>query len=430
MPSFLPTQQPVVADLKSCEAWLARAALADARQACRELTALLESLEEVSPPEAPYVEILERLREPIVVAQAEHGKKFAGRPLPLKDFEIGAFEQVSDLWTHPRPRLQAAAPERDRGPQPGPRRQGGAPRAPRARLRRRAHDGPLPRAPRARQRAVAGPAPALPDGRAAGRDDDHRLGRPPLEVGVDLQRGVRARAAPRARQPARTRVARAPVDAPLGIDVGVQGRARRGGRGRAGLRGRPRRQPAAGLDQGRRGDVRDAVPRDGESPAQRAQPREEARIRRRPADARARQGLRPARRRAAAGAARARVGRGARAAPVHAPAGGGARRARERARVDPRRDQRQGVQERRRRAALGLLAPRRRADPHLPGRARVGYRGGRHRVRRREVGDARRERERLPHPPQGAGRAALARAARRACGPPARADSSCRKCGG
>ena len=99
MPSFLPTQQPVVADLKGCEAWLARAALADARQACRELTALLESLEEVSPPEAPYVEILERLREPIVVAQAEHGKKFAGRPLPLKDFEIGAFEQVSDLWT-------------------------------------------------------------------------------------------------------------------------------------------------------------------------------------------------------------------------------------------------------------------------------------------------------------------------------------------
>ena len=98
MPSFLPTQQPVVADLKSCEAWLARAALADSRQACRELTALLESLEEVSPPEAPYVEILERLREPSGGAVRAR-KKFAGRPLPLKDFEIGAFEQVSDLWT-------------------------------------------------------------------------------------------------------------------------------------------------------------------------------------------------------------------------------------------------------------------------------------------------------------------------------------------
>ena len=99
MPSFLPTHQPVVADLKSCEAWLARAALADARQACRELTGLLESLEEFSPPEGAYIEVLERLREPIVVAQAEHAKKFAGRPLPLKDYEIGAFEQVYDLWT-------------------------------------------------------------------------------------------------------------------------------------------------------------------------------------------------------------------------------------------------------------------------------------------------------------------------------------------
>ena len=100
MPSHLPTtEQPVVTDLKSCEAWLARAALADPKQACRELTGLLESLEEVPPPEGAFVEVLERLREPIVVAQAEHAKRYAGRPLPLKDFEIAAFEQVFDLWT-------------------------------------------------------------------------------------------------------------------------------------------------------------------------------------------------------------------------------------------------------------------------------------------------------------------------------------------
>ncbi len=99
MPSFQPTEQPVVTDLKSCEAWLARAALADPKQACRELTGLLESLEEVPPAESALVDILERLREPIVVAQAEHAKRYAGRPLPLKDFEIAAFEQVFDLWT-------------------------------------------------------------------------------------------------------------------------------------------------------------------------------------------------------------------------------------------------------------------------------------------------------------------------------------------
>jgi len=99
MPSAVPTQQPVIADSESCKAWLARAALADPKQACRELTGLLESLEEVPPPEGALVDILERLREPIVVAQSEHAKRYAGRPLPLKDFEVAAFEQVFDLWT-------------------------------------------------------------------------------------------------------------------------------------------------------------------------------------------------------------------------------------------------------------------------------------------------------------------------------------------
>jgi cyclic-di-GMP-binding protein len=94
-----PVHQPVVADLKSCEAWLARAALADPKQACRELTGLLESFEDASPPESALIEVLERLREPIVVAQNEHAKKFAARPLPLKDQETAALEQLQDLWT-------------------------------------------------------------------------------------------------------------------------------------------------------------------------------------------------------------------------------------------------------------------------------------------------------------------------------------------
>lgn len=99
MPSLLPAQQPVITDAKGCEAWLAQATLADPRQACHELTALLESLEEVAPVESAYVDILERVREPIVVAQNEHAKKFSARPLPLKEYETSAFEQVFDLWT-------------------------------------------------------------------------------------------------------------------------------------------------------------------------------------------------------------------------------------------------------------------------------------------------------------------------------------------
>jgi len=99
IPSFAPSQQPPLSDLKSAEAWLTRAPLADPRQACHELTMLLEAMEDASPSDGPMLEILERLREPVVVAQAEHSKKFSGRPLPLKEFELTAFDQVYDLWS-------------------------------------------------------------------------------------------------------------------------------------------------------------------------------------------------------------------------------------------------------------------------------------------------------------------------------------------
>ncbi|HKO86988.1 MAG TPA: hypothetical protein VJU83_00565 [Burkholderiales bacterium] len=90
--------EPAVIDLKSCEAWLGRTPLADARQACSALTALLESLQESPPRDGAYLEILERLREPIVVALFERSKKFSSRPLPLIESEREAFHQVLDLW--------------------------------------------------------------------------------------------------------------------------------------------------------------------------------------------------------------------------------------------------------------------------------------------------------------------------------------------
>jgi hypothetical protein len=97
--TFLPGQQPALADIKSCEAWLGRASLSDPKQACHELTSLLESLEDISPEDSVYIEILERLREPVIVSLAEHGKKFSGRPLPLREYELTAFDQVYDLWS-------------------------------------------------------------------------------------------------------------------------------------------------------------------------------------------------------------------------------------------------------------------------------------------------------------------------------------------
>ncbi|MCX7893091.1 MAG: hypothetical protein N2544_12080 [Burkholderiales bacterium] len=90
---------PALADAKAAEAWLANAALVDPRQACHELTGLLERLEDAPPAERAYLDVLEKLREPIQVAQAEHAKKFTGRPLPLRDVESAAFDQVFDLWS-------------------------------------------------------------------------------------------------------------------------------------------------------------------------------------------------------------------------------------------------------------------------------------------------------------------------------------------
>lgn len=90
---------PAVRDLKTCERWLGTAPLADPRQACSELTMLLEEIEETPPGPRPMLDILERLREPVTLGQEENSKRFGGRPLPLRDQEATAFDQVYDLWS-------------------------------------------------------------------------------------------------------------------------------------------------------------------------------------------------------------------------------------------------------------------------------------------------------------------------------------------
>jgi hypothetical protein len=98
-PGVAPSQAPVLMDVKACEQWLAHASLADPRQACQSLTTLLEELEERPPHEAACLEILERLRDPITVANTAHARKFTGRPLPLREHEAQAFDEVFDLWS-------------------------------------------------------------------------------------------------------------------------------------------------------------------------------------------------------------------------------------------------------------------------------------------------------------------------------------------
>lgn len=96
---FVPASRPVLWDARSCDDWLARAALADSRQACAAFLSLLDELDDAPPRHAAYLEILERLREPVLIAQEENAKKFAAKPLPLGHVESAAFGQACDLWT-------------------------------------------------------------------------------------------------------------------------------------------------------------------------------------------------------------------------------------------------------------------------------------------------------------------------------------------
>jgi len=95
---FLPDTQPRLADLTSCEDWLARAALAGMPHACSALLTLLEEIEAHPPRHSAYLQILERLRYPVMHAEAEQAKGFAGKPLPLNHSEAAAFVQANGLW--------------------------------------------------------------------------------------------------------------------------------------------------------------------------------------------------------------------------------------------------------------------------------------------------------------------------------------------
>src|SRR5438046_8659249 len=91
---FLPDSEPRLADLASCEDWLARAALAGMPHACSSLLTLLEQIEAHPPRHSAYLQILERLRYPVMHAETEQAKGFAGQPLPLGPGAAAAFGQA------------------------------------------------------------------------------------------------------------------------------------------------------------------------------------------------------------------------------------------------------------------------------------------------------------------------------------------------
>src|SRR5258706_14441871 len=78
---FLPAAEPRLADLTSCEDWLAHVVLTDTH-ACSTLLTLLEEIEARPPRHSAYLQILERLRHSVAPAAEEQGKLFSRKTLP------------------------------------------------------------------------------------------------------------------------------------------------------------------------------------------------------------------------------------------------------------------------------------------------------------------------------------------------------------
>lgn len=74
------------------------AARGDARPAEDSLLSLLGDIEKAPPRPAAYLHTLERLRKPILLAQENLAKRFAGKALPLGDAESGAAIRALELW--------------------------------------------------------------------------------------------------------------------------------------------------------------------------------------------------------------------------------------------------------------------------------------------------------------------------------------------
>ncbi len=95
---FLPAEQPRLADLNSLEDWLAHVILTDTPHACSTLLTLFEEIEVRPPRHAAYLQMLERLRHPVALAEADQTKRFAGKPVPLSHDEATAFVHANGLW--------------------------------------------------------------------------------------------------------------------------------------------------------------------------------------------------------------------------------------------------------------------------------------------------------------------------------------------
>ena len=89
---------PAFADAKACAEWIEALPLTNPATAQAQLRAQINLLPSAGFKPAVLFEILEQLRTPLLFVQTEAARKFTFRPLPLADFEAGAYAAAIDLW--------------------------------------------------------------------------------------------------------------------------------------------------------------------------------------------------------------------------------------------------------------------------------------------------------------------------------------------
>lgn len=96
--STTPSGRLAVPDLRSGMAFLSRLPVSNPMVAHPSLAEFVESLIESPPPFQVFVQLLEQARNPLAHLQAEVGKVYLGRPIPLVESEENVFLQVVRAW--------------------------------------------------------------------------------------------------------------------------------------------------------------------------------------------------------------------------------------------------------------------------------------------------------------------------------------------
>ena len=98
LPAYRKDTPPAFVDMDGCNAWLATQPLANAPAMQDALAGQLEALNAWALPARERYKILETLRKPVFAIEAESGKRYDGRPVPLSAVEQKAFDGSCRLW--------------------------------------------------------------------------------------------------------------------------------------------------------------------------------------------------------------------------------------------------------------------------------------------------------------------------------------------